>query len=141
MASLTITFEPTSPMQAQVVARVFSDYLNAGDQGGGAPAAVAVEAPAPAEIAAPKRTRAAKATGTPAQIPTDVKPEAESVEQTPAPAAAAVTLEQVRAKLSELTQKGKGDQVKALLKTYGATRLTDVAEENYAVLMDDAERI
>jgi len=52
-----------------------------------------------------------------------------------------VTLEQVRAKLAELTRNGKREQVKALLNEFGANKLSEVPAEKYAELMAKAEEI
>ncbi|MBN3585358.1 hypothetical protein JYB64_23500, partial [Algoriphagus aestuarii] len=46
-----------------------------------------------------------------------------------------VTLEQVRAKLAELTRNGKREQVKALLNEFGANKLSEVPADKYAELM------
>lgn len=50
-----------------------------------------------------------------------------------------VTLEQVRAKLAQLSQDGKQAQVKALIKKFGAKKLTDIPAEKYSELMQEAE--
>src|SRR5690606_39735792 len=42
-----------------------------------------------------------------------------------------VTLEQVRAKLAELTRNGKREQVKALLNEFGANKLSEVPADKY----------
>jgi len=52
-----------------------------------------------------------------------------------------VTLEQVRAKLAELTRNGKREQVKALLNEFGANKLSEVPAEKYAELMEKADEI
>lgn len=49
------------------------------------------------------------------------------------------TLEEVRAKMTQLTQAGKQVQVKALISKYGGNRLSDIKSENYAALMAEAE--
>lgn len=49
------------------------------------------------------------------------------------------TLIQVREKLASLSRAGKQAQVKALLEKFGATKLSEVKEEDYAALMQDAE--
>ncbi len=53
----------------------------------------------------------------------------------------AIALEDVRAKLASLSQAGKQKEVKALIKKFGANKLTEVATENYEVLLKDAEAI
>lgn len=52
-----------------------------------------------------------------------------------------VTLEEVRAKLTNLSQNGKQAEVKALIKKYGAVKLTDISPENYADLLKETEKI
>lgn len=52
-----------------------------------------------------------------------------------------VTLEDVRAKLAALSQAGKQKEVKALIKKFGANKLTEVAAENYEALLKEAEAI
>lgn len=48
------------------------------------------------------------------------------------------TLEEVRAKLTELTRAGKTAQVKAIIQEAGASKLTEIAEEKYAEVMEKA---
>lgn len=63
-------------------------------------------------------------------------------EQVDSPAAPTYTLEQVRARLADLSRAGgKKDEVKALLEKYGAVRLTDIKPEDYASLMAEAEAL
>jgi N-methylhydantoinase B/oxoprolinase/acetone carboxylase alpha subunit len=52
-----------------------------------------------------------------------------------------VALEDVRAKLAALSQAGKQKEVKALIKKFGANKLTEVAEEHYVALLKEAEAI
>lgn len=52
-----------------------------------------------------------------------------------------VTLETVRTKLAELAQAGKQAQVKELIKSFGAQKLSDIAEENYAELLEKASAV
>ena len=51
------------------------------------------------------------------------------------------TLEQVRAKLADLSRSGKQTEVKALLNKLGAKKLTEVPEDKYPELMQEAEAI
>ena len=48
------------------------------------------------------------------------------------------TLEEVRAKLAELTKGGKKDEVKALFAEFSVTKLSEVKESDYAALMEKA---
>lgn len=52
-----------------------------------------------------------------------------------------IALEDVRAKLASLSQAGKQKEVKALIKRFGANKLTEVATENYEALLKEAEAI
>lgn len=52
--------------------------------------------------------------------------------------APSVTLEDVRAKLGQLTKDGKQAQVKELISKFGGTKLSDVPEENYPELLKAA---
>ena len=52
-----------------------------------------------------------------------------------------VTIEQVRAVLAEKSQEGLTDKVKALLESFGANKLSDVKEENYAALLEKAKEL
>ena len=52
-----------------------------------------------------------------------------------------ITLEQVRAKLAAISQSGKQAQVKQLLNSFGATKLTEVPAKQYANLLAGAEEI
>lgn len=52
-----------------------------------------------------------------------------------------VTLETVRTKLAELAQAGKQAQVKELIKSFGAQKLSDVAVEDYAELLEKASAV
>lgn len=68
-----------------------------------------------------------------------------AVVESPAPEAEAptveYTLQQVRAKMAELTQAGKQAGVKALLKKYGAANLTGLDPTHYAAAMAEAEAL
>lgn len=52
-----------------------------------------------------------------------------------------VKLETVRAKLASLSQSGKQAQVKELITSFGAKKLTDVPADKYADLLEAAEEI
>lgn len=57
------------------------------------------------------------------------------------PPLAAITLEQVRAKLAALSQAGKQAQVKELITKTGARKLTEIPTEKYAELLAAAEAL
>lgn len=52
-----------------------------------------------------------------------------------------VTLEQVRAALAEKSQQGFTAEVRALLEKYGAPKLSQIDQVNYAALLADAEAL
>jgi hypothetical protein len=52
-----------------------------------------------------------------------------------------IALEEVRAKLAVLSQNGKQAQVKAIIKKFGANKLTEVKAENYEALLKEAEEL
>jgi hypothetical protein len=63
--------------------------------------------------------------------------------ETPAPPKreAPVTLEEVRAALTQLASSKGADAAKKLLADYGAKKITDMAAQDYAELLADAERL
>lgn len=65
-----------------------------------------------------------------------IKPAAQKEE--PAPK---ITFEEVRAVLAELTRSGKQQEVKELITRYGAKKLSDVPEEAYQELLEEARKI
>lgn len=52
-----------------------------------------------------------------------------------------LTFQEVRAVMATLSGIGKKDEAKALLTKYGANRLSEVSEDDYAALVADAEAI
>lgn len=52
-----------------------------------------------------------------------------------------ITLEDVRARLAQLSREGKTAQVKALIQKYGANKLSEVNPDDYEALLLDAEVI
>ncbi len=52
-----------------------------------------------------------------------------------------VTLEDVRAILAEISRSGKTQEVRALLKGFGADKLSDVPPEKYSELLQKAEEL
>lgn len=71
----------------------------------------------------------------PAEQPQD---EAPAQEETQDPQ---YTLEQVRAKLTELSRNGKAKQVKAILDSFGAANVTALKEKDYTAVMEKAGAI
>ena len=83
------------------------------------------------------------------QIPIS-PPEEEAKEETPtkeaeeektedAPQEKTVSLEDVRAKLGQLTKSGKQAEVKGLIEKFGGAKLSDVPEDKYPELLKAAE--
>ena len=62
-------------------------------------------------------------------------------EPAPAPETATLDMSTVRARLSTISQSGKADAVKALIKTFGVSKLTDIPEERYTELLEKAEKL
>jgi predicted Holliday junction resolvase-like endonuclease len=50
-----------------------------------------------------------------------------------------ITLEEVRAKLAEKSQAGLTGEVREIIKKYGGSKLSEVAQEHYADMLKDAE--
>ncbi len=65
-----------------------------------------------------------------------VPPVAEEV-----PAAPAIKLEDVRTVLAEISRSGKTAQMKELLGRFGASKLSDVKQEDYAALLAAAKEV
>ena len=64
----------------------------------------------------------------------------ESKEQpTPKQEEATVTFVQLRSRLSEISRSGKTAEVKELIAKYGASKLSDIAESDYAAVLAEAE--
>ena len=110
---IQITFTPETPQQVAALTQAMMAYI-------GTPA----EAPAPEPVAKKRK-------------PAVETPAAEA----PAAEAPTVTLEQVRAKLTELSQGGKKDDIKVLIAKFGGTKLTDLKAEQYADVLAAAEAL
>ena len=65
----------------------------------------------------------------------------EGEEPLPTEKTEAPTLEEVRAVLAKLSVEGHSAAVKALIAKFGADKLSDIAPEQYAALLKEAERI
>lgn len=50
-----------------------------------------------------------------------------------------LSFEQVRVKLAEVSQKGKQKELKDLITSFGAEKLSDIPEEKYAELLEKAD--
>lgn len=66
---------------------------------------------------------------------------AETPKEQPAPEqkTETVTFVQLRSRLSEISRSGKTAEVKELIAKYGATKLSDIAESDYAAVLAEAE--
>ena len=161
---IQVTFTPGNSAQADLVGKLMAQYLALDEQPTQAPGLIASaqeEAAAPVVKRARKPAAAAQdsasATGTsettsqadPTPTATtaateDPKPAAEpSTQEAPAASTASLpvpelSLETVRAKLTEVSKAGKAAEVKALLAALGVANLTAVPKEAYAKLMADA---
>lgn len=57
------------------------------------------------------------------------------------PEVAALTLEEVRKTLAELSRRGLTAEVKAIIQKHGADRLSKIAPEHYAAVLKEAENL
>lgn len=160
---ITITIQPQTPAHMQVLATalvnlIASDYAPGSKEaikavyamsnaeGSSMPEATkAAPAPAVKEAAAkaaPKPGKAEKPASTPpvSETATTETTPAASAQTVPASESPSepITLEQVRAKLTELSQGGKAAEVKALITAMGAAKLTDVAADKYPEMLEKA---
>ncbi len=65
--------------------------------------------------------------------------EAPKEQPTPEQKAETVTFVQLRSRLSEISRSGKTAEVKELIAKYGASKLSDIAESDYAAVLAEAE--
>ena len=65
--------------------------------------------------------------------------EAPKEQPTPKQEEATVTFVQLRSRLSEISRNGKTAEVKELIAKYGASKLSDIAESDYAAVLAEAE--
>ena len=61
--------------------------------------------------------------------------------ETSKPEAKEITLQEVRDTLARLSKSGKQDQVKALIKKFESTKLTDIPKEKYGELLSQTNLI
>ena len=69
------------------------------------------------------------------------EPQTEAPKEQPAPEqkTETVTFVQLRSRLSEISRAGHTAKVKELISKYGAEKLSDIAEVDYAVVLAEAE--
>lgn len=72
------------------------------------------------------------------QEPVEQKAEEKAEAPAPAESGKTYTLEEVRAKLAELNKSGKRAEVKTLLGSFGAAKLSDIPADKYGELMEKA---
>lgn len=65
--------------------------------------------------------------------------EAPKEQPAPEPKPEAVTFVQLRSRLSEISRNGHTAEVKELIAKYGAEKLSDIAESDYAAVLAEAE--
>lgn len=70
---------------------------------------------------------------------TDALQAAEAPKEQPTPEQQTVTFVQLRSRLSEISRSGKTAEIKELLAKYGASKLSDIAESDYAAVLAEAE--
>lgn len=112
---ITITIAPVTPAQVAAVTKLLQDY----------PVLTPLEnfkTESPPPKTAPRASSAKSSAA-------------------PAPEAPTISLEQVRAKLSSLSQAGKKNEVAAMIAEFGASKLTEVKPEDYASLLAKAETL
>ena len=66
---------------------------------------------------------------------------AEAPKEQPTPEKQTVTFVQLRSRLSEISRSGKTTEVKELIAKYGADKLSDLAESDYAAVLAEAEEL
>lgn len=66
-------------------------------------------------------------------------PQEETPKEQPTPETQTVTFVQLRSRLSEISRNGHTAEVKELIAKYGADKLSDLAESDYAAVLAEAE--
>lgn len=67
------------------------------------------------------------------------EPQENTTKEQPTTEQQAVTFVELRSRLSEISRNGHTAEVKELLRKFGADKLSDVAESDYAALLAEAE--
>ncbi len=114
---LEIVFKPRTPEQINAITSILPSLLPYLDE--------SPEPPTPKEIA--KKPRTSKTATPPSPSAKDSEPSSQ------------VSIIEVRSRLAEIAKSGKTEAVKALLRDFGAEKLTDVPAERYAELLAVAE--
>ena len=71
--------------------------------------------------------------------PAEDDPQDTAPKEEPTPEKQTVTFVQLRSRLSEISRAGHTAEIKELLTKFGAEKLSDVAESDYAALLAEAE--
>lgn len=129
---ITISINPQTPAHMAILGKALIALL-ADDA---SPEVVAETPKKPRKAAEPAPTPSAPPAAD-SVTPTATAP----VEVAAASPSKAIALEEVRAKLAALSQAGKTAEVKALIGTFGAGKLTDIATDKYAEVLVAAEAI
>ena len=69
------------------------------------------------------------------------EPAAPPKEEPPAPSEPSIKEEDVRKVLTELSRRGRTQEMKALLAKYGAAKISEVDPKDYRALLDDAKEV
>lgn len=142
---IQVTFTPGTSAQAALVGQLMAQYLALDEQPqepvrttSGLIAGAQEEVAAAPTVKRVRRAPAAE-TATGPSAPSAQESAPTDTPENPKPAAEPeLTLEVVRAKLTEVSKAGKATEVKALLTALGVANLTAVPKEAYAKLMADA---
>lgn len=139
---MKITIEIETPVSERVLSNLAA-ALGGAPATTEAPAAEPVKAPETPKSTKAKKSEATKETAKPVETtPSAAEPESsKAAEATKEESEVTYTLEQVRDKLANLSRSGKQAEVKALLGEFGANKLSEVKEEDYAALMKRAEEL
>lgn len=139
---MKITIEIETPVSEKVLSNLAA-ALGGAPATTEAPAAEPVKAPKTPKSTKAKKSEATKETAKPVETtPSAAEPESsKATEATKEESEVTYTLEQVRGKLANLSRSGKQAEVKALLGEFGANKLSEVKEEDYAALMKRAEEL
>lgn len=156
---ITVTFNPQNSEQVSILARAMAEMLGAADasveqveettapKAEKKPRATKAQASAPVESAtSPSSTQDEAATTSGDEAPNAAAEstpaqEVETKESNASSPTSSVSLETVRGQLAALSTAGKAAEVKALIASFGAAKLTDIPVEKYADLLKQAEAL
>lgn len=122
-----------APELSNAINNLAAALSGGGAPGGWLPGGGEVELPTKA---VQKDTKAPVKEDTPGpakEVPTKAEEKAPETDSVPG-----LSFEQVRVKLAEVSQKGKQKELKALITSFGAAKLSDILESQYAELLEKA---